>query len=84
MISPSYNKTSTSSAYDEKFFYDEKLPCYDYYYDSQNDPASTKQTPIRPHYLSLTKIKKSVKSFLFERRDHQEKRPQDGKTNPME
>lgn len=65
-----------------KCFYDEKT-CY---YDEKI--YSRAETIKHPHmhqvYLSLSKIKKNVKTFLFERRDHQEKKPQDGKTNPME
>lgn len=51
-------------------------------------PTTGLEVIKHPHlhqlYLVLSKMKKNFKSVLFERRDHQEKRPQDGKTNPME
>jgi hypothetical protein len=54
-------------------------------------PTTTHSSRVvkHPHLsqacLALSKAKHSFKTALFERRrNHQEKRPQDGKTNPME
>lgn len=40
--------------------------------------------PKHPHLHQMYQSLKKVKSSLLTKRDHQEKRPQDGKTNPME
>lgn len=78
MISPNYVNPVTC---DKKYldFYDEKASYYE-----PSVKSIIKHPHMRQAYQSLSKIKKSFKTFLFERRDHQEKRPQDGKTNPME
>lgn len=53
-----------------------------------NEKISSAGAVVHPHlhqaYTTLRKVKASFKTFLFEKRDHQAKRPQDGKTNPME
>lgn len=54
------------------------------------DPSYYSRSAIRSRvnnmdrHSSLHQVFKKVKTSLFEKRDHQEKRPQDGKTNPME
>lgn len=53
-----------------------------------NEKVSSTGIVVHPHlhqvYTTLHKVKASFKTFFLEKRDHQEKRPQDGKTNPME
>ncbi|GAA5799585.1 hypothetical protein HPULCUR_005001 [Helicostylum pulchrum] len=54
----------------------EKPPMY-------TEVAEPSATMHRNHF-SLRKMKTGLKVFMFERRNRREKKPQDGKTNPME
>ncbi|KAL7318262.1 hypothetical protein PS15m_004509 [Mucor circinelloides] len=52
-----------------------------------NNPKCYSRSTIKSRVVrrnSLHQMFSSLKRALTERRDHQEKRPQDGKTNPME
>jgi hypothetical protein len=54
------------------------------HYHMSTGLENVKHPHLHQLYLALSKIKNNLKTALFERRDHQEKRPQDGKTSPME
>ncbi|KAI9364698.1 hypothetical protein BD770DRAFT_378770 [Pilaira anomala] len=68
------------------YAYTEKSPAYSTYSDKYHPTTTTYYHNSKPSHmrLSLRKIKTSFKTFLFDKGDRREKRPQDGKTNPME